>query len=325
MIFHRKVWRIKPSTSKLEYNAAIYRYGDEWRMVSRCQNTLRKPSWLELSTLDPKDFTVATRLKLDLPVPTLEDPRVTVVGDKTYVFFNSGGGGHWDGTTDPDPTDYTINVACLGNNNKCEYIKPLTFANRRMVEKNWQMFYHASKWKCIYSVEPWQMLEFDDNWNGTLVIREDLKLPWYWGQIRGGNNPIAVGPKMGIFGAGQAIPHLVAFFHSTWQPPIHKMTKQYVAGMLQIDLDTLLPTGISRYPLIEPNPKDKSAVACSVCFPSGAVYDRGRFVISYGYNDREVRIEELDRDEIEHVSNFMSLTKDGTRREEVSGEYYVHM
>ncbi len=301
MLHHQKITNINSKglyPAKLHYNCAIFQANNTTYLLYRCQNKLTENSWLAVSELG-KDLQPINYKKLEIPVAAAEDPRVVVKRDEIYVFFNTGSPEY----PKVAPTDYTINVAVFDLAFQMKDLKPLTYVNRRSVEKNWQVFYdpERAQWACIYNVNPWQVMLFDANWTGTIAYEADYKLPWHWGEIRGGAAPIRFEPLAGVFSRARLFSQYYAWFHSSHQHPVKALglKRQYVGGLLTFDAQfPYLPTGISRYPILAPDKRDRTVVQANVVFPAGAIYEEKRWLVSYGSGDCQCKVVELQHDEL---------------------------
>lgn len=293
------------SDTKLNYNCALIELKNAFYLISRSQNSLRKPSYLSLSRLELHKGKMKVRESRPLDIPylgsTVEDPRAVVVNDEVFIFYNNGAPPKFK---DVKPTDYTLHVACFDSDFNLKYTQPLTYDLRNRCEKNWQMFFDSArkKWMCIYSVNPWVVLEFDDKWHATKLYERDHDIGWAWGEIRGGASPVLVLPPTGICMRNLPASTYYAFFHSSYAHPVRDLNipRQYVGGLLTFEtVFPYLPKGISRIPILTPVKGQKSAVAADVVFPSGAILKGKTWYVSFGSGDCQCKIAQFNHDELE--------------------------
>lgn len=317
MIHTQKSYDIRGiSDAHKNYNSSIVEFNGKLLLISRSQNSLLKPSVLTLSVITTS-YHVLSSLTLPIASPgySCEDPRCQSVGKFLYIFWNSGAAPKIKHAT---TFDYSIYVSCIDRDYNIVYTKPLQYSGRNQLEKNWLPFYdwNNHRWLCLYSTSPWVILEFDENWVGKEIIRENIDLPWHWGQIRGGTCPVKIAPPtQASFTLRYS--QYYTWFHSSYDHPVKHLNlpRHYVSGLLSFSTDTFLPTGISRFPIIEPHLKDKSAVASKVVFPGGAIfkpkslpyYPYDKWIVSYGVGDRWTRVDEISHQEVTCRLNYETI------------------
>lgn len=309
MIYTLRSHKLSPAKlcrATLHYNPTLAQIGRRTYVIYRCQNGLRSHSWLAVSGLDDNHGVRWTK-RLETAMPTAEDPRAVVQGEFVYVFYQSGA--HtWPKVL---VTDYTIRCAKYTHNFDLVSDTPLTWIGRRQCEKNWCPFYDEETlaWYCIYSVNPWRVLKFNDQWEGTLIYDKPHNIPWSWGEIRGGACPVRVLPPVGQFGFGMLSAQYWSWFHSSFMPP--KCTgrpRQYVGGLMSFAAEApFLPTGISTHPVITPDLSTKTVVHANVSYPAGAILRDREWTVSAGYGDCQVRILNVKHDELTDSANFRRL------------------
>jgi len=285
------------SPHDFHYNGAITAFAGKLWCVYRAHNAngvedfefwegaKRSQLWVaELGTdLQP----VASR-RIDLPFVDCEDPSVVVGDGRVYVFFT-----RHDGFVTP-PT-YDPMVAVCDSEWRVLECHKITLEGRLRVEKNWQFFYDNG-WKCVYTMQPWQVAEFDENWRGRIVHKAYAKLPWQFGELRGGASPVRADGSMW------------SWFHSAYYPagdPGHdyrKGVRVYVGGLLRFRATPPYdPLGISTVPAMWPDLLDAGWVKhARVVFPRGALFNESdrHWLVSYGYNDKELRVAKFRHDDL---------------------------
>ncbi len=281
---------------KHNYNGAIFQFQGNTYLCYRSHEKLRDSSKLGISKVDPITFQPLDYKRLDIPLFAQEDPRVVVRKDKIYVFFNSGQTDYHKGW---ECLDFHIFVACLNEKLEVEYVKPLRWEDQQQTEKNWCPFYSSElgKWCCIYSIQPWIILAFDENWNATKIVEEDYKLSWPYGKLSGGTSPVFMPPPTGFTFVRNY--GYVTFFHSRYTHPVKRYNAkpEYVTGFLMFqETPPFKPMLISHVPLLEAS--RRSAVIAKVIFASGCYLNDNKWVLSSGDGDRQVRVDIIDHDEI---------------------------
>lgn len=309
MILSLRTHRIssrKLDRALLHYCPAIVELNGSRFIVYRCQNSLRSCSWLAVSRLTP-DYRVDWTKRMTTIYHTAEDPRAAVVNGEVYVFYQSGCT-YWPKI---GPMDWTVRCAKYDAAFNLIYDRPLKWSGRRECEKNLNPFfnYETGKWFCIYSVNPWRVLEFDGDWNAKLVYEKDHAIPWKYGEVRGGSCPMRVLPPVGKFVRGSLAAHYWAFFHSSYDPPkVIKTPRIYVGLLMSFSADfPFPPTGISCEPVLWPDPKSKTVVAARVAYPAGSILDGDQWTVSYGEGDCACKIALMSHSEIIDHRNFQRV------------------
>ncbi len=295
------------SKARYNYNGAIFTLNGKNHLIYRCQNSLKKHSWLGYSLLDDK-YQAVNYKRLDIPkVLCCEDPRVVVHNGKIHVFYCSGETNDMEGWRSKD---FLINVGIFDADGNFLEHHELLYDGTVNVEKNWQMFYDRErfKWHCLYTINPWVILEFDEKWKATKVFEQDFNIPWDYGTMRGGTSPLTCLPDLlhRVSGREELSVKYYTFFHSRRDYPVKRLQipPKYYGGCLSFSTDyPYKPIGVSKTPLLQP--EEISAVQAKVIFPSGVIMDCERFVVSSGSGDSTMRIDIFDRDDVEaHMLRF---------------------
>lgn len=145
------------------------------------------------------------------------------------------------------------------------------------MEKNWLWFEcDGSRW-CIYNHQPMTVLR---EYGGKIVevVSSGAEVNWPYGHIRGGAPPVLAGALYW------------SFFHSSlpWKVirPVG-MRNRYYAGVLAFENKPPFKIKkISKRPIIVGTHNEPTIPLAPPCvFPSGSIYDNGRWEISMGVND----------------------------------------
>jgi len=147
------------------------------------------------------------------------------------------------------------------------------------VEKNWTYFVHEDKLMCVYKMSPHIVIEL--NWAGEVITEYithfDIKSHWKYGECRGGTNPIL---KDGYYHS---------FFHSSL--PWERGRRRYFMGKYVFEnKPPFRIVEISSEPILWGNTTDERILPDKnplVVFPSGAVLQRDKFLVSFGINDEK--------------------------------------
>jgi len=168
------------------------------------------------------------------------------------------------------------------------------------IEKNWQFFTHLGELHFVYSTEPHIVVRPNlTTLEPDKVYETNYPLPWKYGQPRGGTPPVLIGDEF------------FSFFHShtVTTPEVSKLTgcgKQYHFAAYAFSAKP--PFHITRFasaPLISGDPYDNVVLwGNAAAFPCGALLVGDEWAVSYGYNDREMKILK-----IKHSDVLASLTK----------------
>jgi hypothetical protein len=302
MIYDRKTIKLKEGLfpCKLQYNCSLIRFNAKTHLVYRCQDNIRKNSWIAISELD-KDLKPINHRKLQVCTETAEDPRTVVINGKLHVFYNSGCPSYPKTTFN----DFSIYVAVYDADFKLLSCQPTRYRDRRDVEKNW-VFFNDGTWKCIYDYKPWTILEFDDRWNGKVIYKKDIPFKWNWGELRGGTSPNYIPAEAG-FGFREQKGMFYTWFHSRFLPEKStKMPAQYVSGIISFSTE-YKPLGISAMPLIYPTRPHRTAVGSHVAFPCGSIRDGDKWLVAYGSGDCNCRIDILNHKEVVSAPAFNQI------------------
>jgi hypothetical protein len=229
------------------------------------------------------------------------DPRFCIIGDRLLLHFNTGG-------TAPNQI-YCVELdrATLQPRGPA---KPLRRrGSRRAVEKNWLLFDYGGHLHAIYEIAPHTTLRFLES-DGLLLGVPAMPTEWNastyakrFGTLRGGTPPVRVGDSY------------YAFFHSIVRPRPGVVANvmrrlggvsnesEYVCGFYgftgtpPFDPVCFTPSPVLRSRAHRRLPPLNPA-AVRVVYPSGAVFDAGQWLVSYGLNDEQCCLEIIPHDDL---------------------------
>jgi predicted GH43/DUF377 family glycosyl hydrolase len=159
----------------------------------------------------------------------------------------------------------------------------------RGFEKNWTLFEHDSKLLGIYCIDPHQVLEFNVKDNSAKLISDTRSaLNWNYGIPRGGTPPIRIDDMY------------FTFFHSSYRYRNPQIFPHPVYVMGAYGFETTEPYRIRKISKIPILVGDIHDYICStaVAFPCGAIYEDGKWIVSYGHNDFATRVVEIQHDKL---------------------------
>jgi predicted GH43/DUF377 family glycosyl hydrolase len=145
-------------------------------------------------------------------------------------------------------------------------------------EKNWIFFERNAELQWIYSMRPWVV---KTNRRKQVTLLEHPGLPWNYGQARGGSQ---------FFEAPNGM--WWAFFHSS-------DSKQYYAGLVEVDPETMIPLRMTHEPLLPDEIYPLSWNSYRVLWVAGAVVIGDEVLISFGINDDACHLRLLSISDLE--------------------------
>ncbi len=223
------------------------------------------------------------------------DPRLYRLGGRLLLYWNSG----WHDSPNvqflQELDESTLDPRGLPRRLERD-------VERQKIEKNWMLFGQESLF-ALYSMAGQRILKRDCEDAESIQLNEVFGTEWdagpyvrEYGALRGGAPPVLV--EGGYY----------CFCHSVGSSP---NGYRYTPGVYRFAAEPpFAPTHGPVSPLPLPNPfglataypRLNSAVG-EVLYPSGASYDRGRWVISYGINDERCAVAVVSHDEaLRHMS-----------------------
>lgn len=224
------------------------------------------------------------------PDEQFEDPRAVYWNNQTWigcVNFTWFADGTWTGAhqmlgifkDDPDWTAIARRDPPVDTN------KPQAGFTDGKHQKNWTWFFLQDKLHLLYNSDPWIIVEFGSTWDKQVHhVSEGAK--WKLGHIRGGTPPVLVDDLF------------YTFFHSStsWRDPF----RRYYMGALAFETKPpFKPVKWTQEPLLVGSQNDPwQQKKPLVVFPCGALYENGKWLISYGINDLKCGWVEIPHDDI---------------------------
>lgn len=214
-----------------------------------------------------------------------EDPRMIIHNNKIFLFYTDGF----------KQLLALINLDSLD----VEHSDYLQTPFNTQFEKNWTPLIKNNELYLVYGYSPlFTVIKLNNSnpWVIDAVISQKtlLKDVWKYGEIRGGTPWIKTHDNI----------YYISMFHSSKQlTPIIEYSKVYFAGIILLNKD-MVPVAISKTPVIRGEIQsftiDRLNQNIFVVFPGGIVYDynKEKYLISFGYNDYECRILEIEKDKI---------------------------
>lgn len=138
--------------------------------------------------------------------------------------------------------------------------------------KNVLFWFVDDKLHCLYTSDPWVVVEFGSKWEDQIEhVAEGVK--WNYGIIRGGTPPVQVGD------------YFFTFFHSSL--PWRGRYRRYYMGALAFQAKApFTPVLWTREPILVGSQNDYwQQRKPLVVFPCGAVMENGKWLVTLGVND----------------------------------------
>lgn len=224
------------------------------------------------------DMTLGPEIPLQIPKGDLleqtDDPRCSIINGKIHLGVCS-----WITPVDGKPIAVRQKVMELHDwlpRNPVEV--PYGFNGQRgKSEKNWLWFEHDQTRHCVYQSDPMTVLREE---GGQFVeeYRTPNNFPWGFGQIRGGTPPILIGDEY------------LTFFHSSlpWKIicPAGMRNRYYMGAMTFQAKPPFSVTRLTPQPMLVGTFNERHIPISPPCvFPSGALLNKGKWLVSYGIND----------------------------------------
>ena len=259
--------------------------GQKWLIVRNCQIEPHRPppynSFSKLTRYQLNDTQVVPSTARDIPLPLggskkeqWEDPRIFNTGSKLWLTCTNFVQGKTYAHQTMAVLDHTWTI--LGINHPVYGKNGHDIRSNTGHEKNWTWFFHDGSPHLIYNIEPHTVLKCDAG--ATVVetyetaIKNDI---WFFGQRRGGSNPVRVGDEY------------FAFYHSS--TPWWNGRRRYYMGAYAFEAKP--PFKITRsttIPLLYGSAHNERVLEFPlVIFPGGSLFDEAKqehFVV-FGVND----------------------------------------
>jgi len=273
--------------NRLYFNPTVVEVkGERWLITRNCQIDPHKPppynSFSKLTRykiISDNELGPGIDIKLPLGNSKLEqweDPRIFNSGNKLWLtctnFIQRKTYAHQTmAVLDLDWNILGINHPVYGNNGHD------LWANKGH-EKNWTWFLHENEVYMIYNIEPHTVVRCDSAASPVETLETQLEKDiWFYGQRRGGSNPIRIGDEY------------FAFFHSS--TPWWNGRRRYYMGAYAFEAKPPFRiTRSSTIPMLYGSAHNRRVLEFPlVIFPGGSLYDAEKqehFAV-FGVNDFE--------------------------------------
>lgn len=163
-----------------------------------------------------------------------------------------------------------------------------SYTKRRQIEKNWMFFSQSNILHAIYSSNPHCILQIEEDIAENLYTCKD-KIPWHWGEIRGGTPPI--------------------LYENNWWHFFHSHTSHgsdkrlYHMGVLVFEsIPPFRVVKISSKPILSANWDTTSPGAhWASVFPGGAIQQEDKWHLAIGEHDHTLAIYSYNHKDIEEL------------------------
>ncbi len=212
-----------------------------------------------------------------------EDPRLFVYAGQLHVGFT---------TYDKDAA--SVMIARLSSELQVESVMRPKLKDRQSWEKNWMFFDHEGELHSIYAVSPHTILRHKgESAEKAYQVSHGFRWP---SVMRGGAAPIRICDE---------------YYHWFHAMQMVKEEFRYTAGLYTFEAQP--PFAIRRVisnPMLFPDYGDRpKGWKKSVVYPCGAVLKNGKWLLSYGHQDRQCCIAIFDADKVERALHPLKGTK----------------
>lgn len=182
--------------------------------------------------------------------------------------------------------------------------------------KNLLWWFIGDKLHCLYTSDPWLVVEFGNSWREqTHHVAEGVT--WKYGIVRGGTPPVLVGDRY------------YSFFHSSL-PWRGRFRRYYMGAVAFSSKPPYMPLFWTQEPLLVGSQNDfwKQRKPL-VVFPCGAVMEDGKWLVTFGINDLKSGWVEIPHEELQQrldpisVVPGMALLTDRTEHHSVEPVPYL--
>ena len=295
--FHKDVYLFNPTM--IEVNGKINFF---IRLIDK-KNLKRNFIYLDKINSQNKEIIINDYKENLVTIKNLDwvaDPRSFVYRNDTYISLNNG---HTEKDNDifilkfSKPYDQTFETKRIISN-----------FNRRKIEKNWGFFQNKNNLFSVYSYNPFQILEIDEQvktYSASILYSYPMKnLLWEkkFGEIRGGASPVfhdnyfwcifQSHTRLPFFGTNY---HIGAFLFNA-EPPF----KPYAISKRPIiNLDFEDTFKANRFRL---NPRTFTTI-----YPCGALIKNNQLIISYGIHDSFSCVKRFDLNFLKNEINWVYI------------------
>lgn len=265
---------LPPSYMAADFNCSALEFDGQRFLVTR--KSERNSSGLLDSSLVVYPMNLEQRLgtpiRIRLPRQSgseqFEDPRAFVHDNQIFISYC-----HWDRSF------YLPRQILARLNDSFEFVESwkVPFGHNGSTthgqEKNWVWFKGGNKRHLVYAFNPHTVVEMEDHHPG-LVHKTALEIvPWKYGEIRGGTNPVKVGGEY------------FSFFHSSL--PWTGRQRRYFMGAYAFNASPpFAVTRMSVEPILAGSDRDTRILQMPlVVFPCGALFKKEEWLVTFGVND----------------------------------------
>lgn len=284
------------------FNPSLVRWRNSLLLSFRVIPDARKPfhSWIGLVWLDdafnPRGCPQRLHMrKLSSKVPSrLDDARLITIQDRLYLVYSD------NDEEKLSKRGFRMHIAQVHYENNKFFLKSIekltSFegSSKDQREKNWVPFNYSDELLCAYSIAPHKILyPLLGTGHCELFSLDDTPCPWEWGELRGGTPALLDSTEY------------LAFFHSSKKmKTTHSHGKDilhYFMGAYTFQAQPPFAlTRISPQPIVgkkfyQGGEYQYYWKPVKVVFPCGLVIDNDYLWVSYGRDDHEMWVAQLDK------------------------------
>jgi len=233
--------------------------------------------WEDSSINDIFDLDLSSFFKNKINLSKVADPKLFILNKKLHCTFNTG---------QPKGRDNKVFI-CVLNKVSVESYFECIYDQRVRVEKNWSFFYKKNKLHCLYSIYPLTILKVDQYDKNKIHFIEDKKI----------EQPITKGytigtPLLKVENVYYLIAHKKVFF---------KGKRLYYGCLFKLDLNNKVCMTKEKHILFHSIKSlfgdkfkfNKRLISCT--YFSGLYMKEDKFIVSYGVNDIDWNLVELNK------------------------------
>ena len=235
---------------------------------------------------------IRLRWKADDPEQHFEDPRgfyhpgidQVIIGACTFIWYQDRTWtgphqciGSFDEAWECTKMDYPT---LGGSPGRMERI-----VDKKKYEKNWLPFLHDSRLHILYKANPWNIVGYGQTWSDKKGYMGE-GVSWAYGDVRGGTSPVKIGNQYFTF------PHSSLMWRGRY--------RRYYAGAISFDAEPpFTPRMITPEPILRGSQNDPWAQKKPlVVFPCGALYRKGKWLVTCGINDMKAAWVEIPHEDL---------------------------
>jgi hypothetical protein len=282
--------RLKPGADN--FNGSLMRWRGKLFLAYRHRFGRAEIRFAELDhNLAPiHDMTINPRQITGRNKVACEDPRLFLRGDQLWMSYNGIG---YDAGGKKMVTQSVSQIDEAGRLTASKWARyPRSRVTFGDYEKNWAFFDYDVGLNCVYQPAP-----------AHVVLRSNDNANW----VDCGETPFAGIPQLGLLRGG-AMPfwrkgEWYSFCHTIFNSPNPAKggTNRFYTTALYTFADTppFAPCRMLPFPLLTPTLTGYQSHSGRIVFVCGAFYENGQWIISGGWQDKQVFVAAYDADEIE--------------------------